>query len=298
MYYELYIDVFFVINMVMDYILLRLVNMLLKGSATHLRSIAGAAIGALGMCLIIILPIQSRLVQLCFMHLCISVIMVWVGCECKGKKILARGVLVLYLVSFLFGGFLQVLLTYTQMGAITREVLLGKSAAMVGLRTFFFLGTISYVVITIGIKLYGCLKGKVSNICDVTLYVNGNCEKVKGLYDTGNHLRDTVTGKPVSVVDSNLFIGLLNQAEYESLIKGMQYGEFPETICRLRPHYVLFHSVGKEHGLLLAITLEKLCIDVDGRMLTVKDPVVALSKEVLSDTKDFQIVINPSIVDS
>ena len=46
MHYELYIDVFFVENMLMDYFLLRLSNRLMKCSATHLRSLAAAAAGA------------------------------------------------------------------------------------------------------------------------------------------------------------------------------------------------------------------------------------------------------------
>ena len=48
MYYEFYIDVFFVVNLVMDFLLLRLVNRVLKGTATPLSSLAGAALGAAG----------------------------------------------------------------------------------------------------------------------------------------------------------------------------------------------------------------------------------------------------------
>ena len=44
MYYEFYIDVFFVVNLVMDFLLLRLVNRVLKGTATPLSSLAGAAL--------------------------------------------------------------------------------------------------------------------------------------------------------------------------------------------------------------------------------------------------------------
>ena len=42
MYYEFYIDVFFVVNLVMDFLLLRLVNRVLKGTATPGRCSAGS----------------------------------------------------------------------------------------------------------------------------------------------------------------------------------------------------------------------------------------------------------------
>ena len=57
MYYEFYIDVFFVVNLVMDFLLLRLVNRVLKGTATPLSSLAGAALGAAGICVITLLPL-------------------------------------------------------------------------------------------------------------------------------------------------------------------------------------------------------------------------------------------------
>ena len=45
MYYVLYMDVFFVENLVMDYFLIRTALRLMKCSATHLRSLAGRGTG-------------------------------------------------------------------------------------------------------------------------------------------------------------------------------------------------------------------------------------------------------------
>lgn len=48
MYYEFYIDVFFVVNLVMDFFILQLVNRMILGAANPLRSLAGAVLGAVG----------------------------------------------------------------------------------------------------------------------------------------------------------------------------------------------------------------------------------------------------------
>lgn len=60
MYYELFIDVFFATNLVMDYFLLRLVNRLLHCSATQIRSLAGGAFGALSVSLLIAMECFRR----------------------------------------------------------------------------------------------------------------------------------------------------------------------------------------------------------------------------------------------
>ena len=56
MYYELYIDVFFLVNFMMDYLLLRLTGKMMKCSATHGRIIAGAAAGSLCTCAVMVIP--------------------------------------------------------------------------------------------------------------------------------------------------------------------------------------------------------------------------------------------------
>ena len=59
MYYEFYIDVFFVVNLVMDFFILQLVNRMILGAANPLRSLAGAVLGAVGSSVILFLPFSS-----------------------------------------------------------------------------------------------------------------------------------------------------------------------------------------------------------------------------------------------
>ena len=59
MYYEFYIDVFFVVNLVMDFFILQLVNRMILGAANPLRSLAGAVLGAVGSGVILFLPFSS-----------------------------------------------------------------------------------------------------------------------------------------------------------------------------------------------------------------------------------------------
>ena len=92
MHYELYIDVFFMENLIMDYFLLRLVNRLMKCSATHLRSLAAAAIGSGLACISIIFLRKYLLLNTILVSVAVTTFMVRFGCKIKDKKRFLQGV--------------------------------------------------------------------------------------------------------------------------------------------------------------------------------------------------------------
>ena len=104
MYYELYIDVYFLINLVMDYLLLLLVRSILKCTATHLRMLLGGLTGAAGACGIVLLPASLLIGKLILTYGILPVCMVKIGLQLKGKKLMVKGIVLFYLVSFLTGG--------------------------------------------------------------------------------------------------------------------------------------------------------------------------------------------------
>ena len=87
----------------------------------------------------------------------------------------------------------------------------------------------------------------------------------KGIYgsrDSGNRLREPVTGKPVSVIS------------YEDC-RG-----FCDTLSAV--FCIPYRSVGKEQGMLTGIVFERMEIFRDSGVLTVEKPVVAVAREPLS----------------
>ena len=82
---------------------------------------------------------------------------------------------------------------------------------------FLFITTAAYLILYTGIRLCKYLKGKSSLSCDVKLVLKDRERKVKGLYDTGNCLLDTQTGKPVCVMEYSSFEGLLDREQREAL---------------------------------------------------------------------------------
>ena len=286
MYFEVFLDVLFLRNLVMDYLLLRAVNRLLGRREGWLRSLWGSLIGALGVCLWILIPAGNGMGSAILVQAALSTIMVRVGCHTRTRRELAGGVLLLWAASAVAAGVWQLLLPYVR----------GR-----GPWEFLVLGAAGAGLPAAGIQVYQRKKGRAEHTYYVTLYANGKCKGVKGLYDTGNGLWDSTVGKPVSIVEPGVLEDLFSQEEMKgmkALLGGAWEQELPEGLRRCRPHYIPFSTVGRRDGLLLALTLDSLSVEGEGKFLVVKRPVVALSREGESFFREYGMILNPSLIDS
>ena len=215
MRYELYIDVFFLENLLMDYFLLRLSVRLLKCSATHLRCLAAAAAGAGLSCLGVVFLRKYPLLNTVLVSVAATAIMVRFGCKIKDKKRFLQGILCLYLSAVL-------------LSAVWR--LLVRFAGTAVLKGVVVWGTAAYVITTFLLWLYESLRENASRIWKVVLCQGEVCKEVKGLYDTGNGLWDTTCRRPVSVIRYSLIKELFSpelQKELEAFCE-CRKGERPE----------------------------------------------------------------------
>ena len=79
MYYELYLDVLFLQNLLADYLLLTILKKSLKCQAGRLRRLAGAAVGSLGVCGVYLFSIESTWIGRLLIYIIFSTVMVSIG---------------------------------------------------------------------------------------------------------------------------------------------------------------------------------------------------------------------------
>ena len=285
MRYELYIDVFFLENLLMDYFLLRLSVRLLKCSATHFRCLAAAAAGAGLACLGVIFFRKYPLLNTVLVSVAVTALMVRFGCKIKDKKRFLQGLLCLYLSAALLSAVWRFLRRFAGTEVLKGAVLWG--AAAYGLTTFL-------------LWLYGLLQEHHSRIWKVVLCQSGVCKEVKGLYDTGNGLWDATCRKPVSVISYSLIKELFSlemQKELEAFC-GCREGERPELLAGIHPHYIPFRSVGCREGCLPAVILDCLYLENGNTSRVVTRPVIAIDRERSSSPRSYQMILNPNLINS
>lgn len=258
MYYELYIDVFFLVNFMMDYLLLQLVRRILKCPATHGRICIGALAGALLTCAVMIIPGINAFVRFMLFHGVINIVMIKTGFKIGWNRTFLRAYILLYICAFLAGGIMEYFRQYIRVGSL-----------------FFALAITGYYV-SLGIwNFFSYLAAGNTGRCTVRLLKAENECTVEALIDTGNRLRDSVTGKPVSIISAGT-ARKLTGGKTEKL------------------RYIPYHSVGKADGVMPLLTLDYIYI-CRKEEICIEKPIVAVSEECIT-ADDYEMLMNPDLL--
>lgn len=100
----------------------------------------------------------------------------------------------------------------------------------------------------------GYTRKNTNRLIPVELYYAGQTVRLTALFDTGNRLRDPITGQSVLVVDANVAQQLTGLSAIQLRKPVETIGVFPGL--RLIP----YRTVGTDNGLMLAMTLDKVRI--------------------------------------
>lgn len=285
MYYEIYVDLLFAENFLMNYILLRLTRRLLRCSATHRRSAAFAAAGAAGW--IGWLALYGRLPSWAMVCIGIAGItgMVKFGCDTRGGKQLVPGVFGFLLMSFLMSGGIR---------------LLERTAGRRGMAAAMSAGFLVYAAVTVFLGVQERQEKVRKRTVTVYLGAGEKKIKVKGLYDTGNALRDTTSGKPVSVIPYEVIKELFPEKMRNGLAEFAEGKEItdPELLRALHPHYIGFRSVGCSSGVLPVIRITEMVLVQGNTEKRISSPALALTGKDSAAPTGCQMILHPDLMDS
>ena len=257
-YYEVYVDILFLVNFMMDYLLLLLVRRMLKCSATHGNIFLGAVIGAGLTCIVMVLNMPS-VIKLILYHIFINTGMIQVGLRIKDIRSFVKAMIMLYIGSFLMGGILGVFQPYVRVGSL-----------------FFFLAIVGYYM-ALGIwKFISHLQKWNHYHCEVELYIGNKKHRMKALIDTGNGLVDPMSGTPVSIVGKETAKKLLEEEQVKNI------------------RYVPYRTIGKGEGVLPVIRVERLRITGE-YACDVENPMIGISEERVSGRGEYEMILNPNL---
>lgn len=260
MYYELYIDVLFLVNFLMDYILLLVTKKVLRISSPYGRICLGALLGAFLTCVVAALGIPFAFIKAILFYILVPSAMLSAGIPIRDFRGFLRALFTLYISGFLVGGIFEYLNQYVNV----------KAGSL-----FFALAMASYYLASGALKMLALLFYFGQSRCLVTLRFGGESCKAEAIVDTGNHLRDDVSGKAVSIISRKLAEQLVG--------KGL-----PEGI-----RYIPYRTVGKEAGVIPVLSIDSIC--VAGRNeRQVEQPMVAISEDS-SFGNGYDVILNPDI---
>ena len=269
MYYKLYIDSVFILQMASNLYLLYLTGQILKCTATHKRIWMGATAGALMICIAVVVPVGTVGIRILACAIPVSMCMLRAAFRiCHGKKLIHA--------SFVLAGcgfFLGSMMIWIQNRL--RTILRGHAGLLIALVTGFLSYRILFrLILMIRRKKENCLR-------TVEIYVPDSQQKVRilALLDTGNHLTDPLSGAPVSLIS-------------ERIAKQMQSVFRPEKY-----HAIPFRSVGKDRGVLNAYELPELIIEGQEQTIRKEHVIVAICNTGISEESIYQMILHPRLLE-
>ncbi len=255
MVYAVYIDVLAVNNFFVDLAALTAVNILLKKRVRALRILSGAGIGTLGSCLAFVIC-PNPAAYLLAVHFLLNPLVLYFCFREKSGKVFFTDLSAGYFAFLVMGGAVE--WVYADGAGFLPYPVSYAAAAMLLFFGVFWCGW--------KLKKYG----RYTRVC---ICHQGEKLSLKALLDSGNLLRDPYTGRQVSMMDRNV---------YESVFGA------PQAV-RLIP----YESLGCRHGLLEAVTIEKLSYAQSGADRVQKPAVLGLADHALFEKKTYQMIINP-----
>ncbi|MCD8347958.1 MAG: sigma-E processing peptidase SpoIIGA [Lachnospiraceae bacterium] len=255
MYYEIYIDQFFLEQFLSGFLLLSVAGRLSRASPSPARlvfaSLAGAACMSVSVCLG-----RLKLYPLGFFAAA--------GCAFWRRPLRKKwqenlqAVLCLLAVTVFFGGAVE---------ALTALLPLPLLAALFA----------AYALVSV---LSGYVREKfreTENRASVCICLKSRSLVLEGLLDTGNFLTEPITGHPVSIADEKALASLLD-TDWEER----------QGFC-----LIPYHSLGMDNGWLRGVTFDEMTVTMRRGSRTIRRPMIALYEENVSAGNRYQIIVHP-----
>lgn len=274
----IYLDVVFLENIIMNYIIIFATGVSIKGEIKHWRILVASSIGAIYTIIMYlnIIPIYSNF----FMKFVLSFVIVYISFLPKTWKKLLKDLLIFYLVSFVFGGCVFALMYF-----ISPQLALIKNGVFVGaypIKVALIGGLVSFIIIQVSFKVVKTRLSKKDMIYDIEIIIDRKSVKVKALLDTGNLLKDPITGIPVVVIEHKSLYSVIPAEVLNNINKVIggdtneliENEEFSKIISRFR--IIPFSSLGKQNGLLLGIKADCIDIILDEKVQSINNVIVGI----------------------
>jgi stage II sporulation protein GA (sporulation sigma-E factor processing peptidase) len=312
LYVEVYVDVIFVINFLMDLLLLLIVKKVLKCPSTKLSLIIGACIGAVGACVMAIVPNLNGIFQFVFSYIIICFAMIMTSFRLKNWPSRIKAVCMLYITTFFLGGFLNALYYNTRLGYYFMELIQGRLFNNRNMTYLCLAAITGTAAIWVFIKTLKNLRSGDLELYETELSYGEKSIQIIGLLDTGNNLYDPIYGKPVIIAELSALNPLLTVHQMNQLQRMLDTldGKAAQTNKHLissenvlqneeeplNMMMVPYHSIGKRNGILPAIIMNRVIIGNGADKIVNERVLTAVSREMLSVQRKYQVILHRDIV--
>ena len=273
-----YVDVLLVVNLIVDFFLLKITFKLLRVNPKPIRVLISVLLGAISS-LYIFFPESTAFIDIT-VQLIISSLMMLSALGFKTLKYFLRAVGVFFAVTCVYGGIMTALW----------QVLKPKGMIINNSVVYFNISPLVLIVSTaIGYFLYLflskilALPSKTAKRCSLTLYALGKSVGLTGIIDTGNSITDILSNGEIIIVDKAVVMSLLGT---EDILSDPVYATRYRTVpCETVMGRSLLDGFRCDMGE----------IRFEDKVIPLNNPIIAISKTPIKE--NYSAILNPKILE-
>lgn len=288
-----YVDILIFTNFLIDYFLLILTASLSKLHKKRWRLIISAAVASLSS-LLIFAPELSAIAEI-GINLAVSAIIVLIAFGFKNRIRFFKNTVIFYAANvILAGGTLLFWSLFKVKGAVVRNG-----------AVFYRVSPTTLVLTTAGVYIVTLIVSKIikrrqhlNSECNIILTLSGKSVALSGLVDSGNLLRDMLTGNPVIVCHFDKVKDLFDPKMQNILSKkNFEIGFYEDIInsgFSSRFRLIPFESVDSS-GIMTAFMLDSAQIKTKENCEKIDDIIMAITHKKIAGG-EFDVLISPELV--
>ncbi len=272
-----YADILITVNIIVDFILLKITAKILKISPKQWRLVTASAVGGIFSLYIFLPPLGTGLELL--VKLLMSGALTAIGFKCKSCKAFLRTTAVLFTVTCCYAGVMIALWQiFSPKGVIIHNSVVYFNISPVMLIIFTALGYFLYLVFA---KFFTPSAGSAKR-GELTLFAGDKSINATAIFDTGNSLTDLLSDSEVIIGDKALLMALF----------GTLLPDSPDLQTRYR---TLPCNTVSGTEVLQGFRCDSAKITTENRTLTLKKPILLAAKTPIKE--DYSAILNPKILD-
>lgn len=273
----IYADILIVINLIVNYLLLRATSVILGAKRNAVRFLISSALGGVFSLIIFvdnIPPWLNVLVKIIFLSAMVSV-----AFGIKKLSDFLKYFAAFFLCNFAFAGIMLAVNVFVSPGAAVFKN--GVVYFDISIMTLIAASVGCYLVLSI-ISKFTRSRMVRNLVYDISVSYDGKTVSGKALLDTGNTLKDGFSGKPV-IIAEKCFI--------DKIIPGNS------DITKLRNFRLIPYSTISSGGALPAFLAAEVTVVFEGKRITLRDIYVALTdKKVVSS--DYSVLLGAPFLEA
>lgn len=288
----IYVDIIIIENLIMNFIILYATGLILKNKISFWKLLLASFIGAIYSALQYMY--NTKILSNIIIKIILSIVIIIIAFHPQNIKKMFKQLTLFYLTTFTFGGVATYLIY-----VLKPQNIIIKNGMYVGtyvLKVIFIGAILGTIILIVSFKMSKNKITKKDMICKVAIKLNGKEVILDTMVDTGNMLKEPITGNPVVVVEKNSLYDVIPKEILNNTdsILGGDFEKIPDDIKQEyipKLKFIPFSSLGKQNGMLIGIKPEKLKVINEEIENEKKNAIIGIYNKSLTKKGEYNALI-------